>query len=254
MKSAFTAIILASLISCIHPDEPRSLSGFWVSTDYYKDKPFQTLIIRDSVIETNRYGIDHYIYPLFKEGDAVVARYPFHGWEVAFTLSRRGDTLFQLKKWSETDSMIVKYVPSDSTKIAGDLLLFDRPLRLHLPEGDIGNTIALPERHLHSSIYIGKLRKGSLADFPLIGKDSIVMQVYDVFIPLQGIEDFLKNEKSKLDESDRDRSAVVLYASEEVTEVFLKDVVEKIHEDEPGKTVYRAKFNWVKKEFLYERI
>lgn len=258
MKFAITPIIFASLVGilvgCVRTDELRSLSGFWVSTDYFQGKAFQTLLIRDSVAEMNRYGIEHYSYPLFIEDDAVVARYPFDSWEVAFNLSLRNDTLIQIKKYSETDSIVVRYVACDSTKIKRDLLLFDSRLHLHLPEAGIENIKVLPDYSIRSEIYIGKLRKASLADFPLIKEDSLFLQVYDVFIPLNEIGEFLKIQKTNVDETDRERIFVLLYASEEVPDEFLRNVVETIHEYDDKLSVYRAMYDWVETEFRYENI
>src|SRR5688572_11997341 len=232
-----TLILLGTVIilsGCADKDQLKELSGFWVSTDYKRDRAFYSLLIKDSLVETNKYGIDNYIYPLSHNENHVEAHYPFHGWETAFDLFVNTDTLTQIYYYNEANERKIKYVLMDSNLIDRRLLYCDSPLQIDLPDAnEKKEPIVIETKSLISSLFIGKLKKGSINEFPDVSADSFAIQRGHILIPFSGIQAFLKNEQPKLDELDRENFITLLHADKGTPEAFIIKIREAVRKYNP---------------------
>jgi hypothetical protein len=96
------------------------------------------------------------------------------------------------------------------------------PLKIDLPDAGAKNEwVQIEKRSLISSLFIGKVKKGNMSEFPGVTTDSVAIQMNDVLIPFSGIETFLKNEQAKLDEPDRENLIILLHADKETPEQFI---------------------------------
>ena len=107
MRLLFVVIQIGALFiitSCVQQNKVEELSGFWVSIDYKKEKTFHTFIIKDSLLQIDKYGtswIYNPTYALWPAKDYVEAHYTFDGWYTAFFLFIDNDTLTQVYGYGE---------------------------------------------------------------------------------------------------------------------------------------------------------
>lgn len=253
IKNPYFIFLLLCFVSCSKRNPYEKLHGFWVSREYKANRPFNTLTIRDSVVELNKYSPHNYVLPIEYKDDHFKAIYPFDSWETAFLIHTQGDSLLQIFPHSVNDTII--YTKMDSTSIFRDALLSDVLPRVNLPEAnqETGNII-LHKKSLVANIYIGRLKPGVLEDVPTITEDSVVLQVNDVLINLMELNQFLKLQQSQLDESERDRLMVVLYADKDTSEEMLYEVKQAIQLVSPKLTVCKAFIDWDSRKLCYENI
>jgi hypothetical protein len=258
MKLLFTLILVGALFfatACIEKNKVEELSGFWVSADYEPNKAFNTLTIKDSVLEINRYGTYTPNYALWPNEDCVEAHYPFDGWYTAFVLFVDEDTLTQVHGYKEANERKIKYVRMDSLSIDRKLLYCDSPLKIDLPDaGEKNGWVPIVKKSLVSSLYVGRVKRGNMSEFPGVSIDSVAIQRDDVLIPFSGIETFLKNEQAKLDELDRENLIILLHADKETPEQFTFHIRELVRKYNPKLRVCKAFVNWPDRAILYDEI
>jgi len=226
-----------------------------MSADYELDKAFNTMTIKDSVLEINRYGTYNHTYALWPAKDYVEAHYTFDGWYTAFVLFVNNDTLTQVYGYSEPNERKIKYVRMDSLSIDRKLLYNDSPLKIDLPDaGEKNEWVSIENKSLISSLYIGRVKKGNTSEFPGVSTDSFAIQVEDILIPFDGIQTFLKNEQAKLDESDREKFITLLQADKETPEDFIIKIREAVTKYNPKLRVCRPYVKWGARQILFEEI
>lgn len=258
MKWLFILIPIAPLFfstACTKENRVEQLSGFWMSADYEPDKAFNTVTIKDSVLEINRYGTYNHTYALWPTEDYVEAHYPFDGWYTAFVLFVDKDTLTQIYDYKKKNERRIKYIRMDSLSIGRKMLYCDSPLKIDLPNAREKNGwVHIGKRSLVSSLYIGKVKKGNMSEFPGVSTDSIAIQKDDVLIPFSDIETFLKIEQAKLDELDRENFIILLHADKETPEQFTIHIRELVRNYNPKLRVCKAHVNWQGRTILYHEI
>lgn len=238
-------------MACSGRNPYKKIEGFWVSVDYRKDKPFQTLVIGDSILKQNKFGVYWYSCPLLPESNYFKAPGPH--WETAFLISIKEDTLLQIFERTETIDTL-KYVRMDSLQILRDVLFCDALPKINLPEADQTSSIQLARKALVSNLYIGHLKTGIVQDYPEINQDSVVLQINDELIDLSKVSRFLKEVQSNIDESERDSLIIALYTDENTPMEMLFKIRQTIHEFNPKLTVYRAYIDWDERKFYYKAI
>jgi hypothetical protein len=187
--------------------------------------------------------------------DYVEAHYTFDGWYAVFILFVDNDTLTQVYGYSEPNERKTKYVRMDSLSIDRKLLYNDSPLKIDLPNAREKNEWAsIENKSLISSLYIGRVKKGNMSEFPGVSFDSVAIQMNDVLIPFSGIQTFLKNEQAKLDELDRENFITLLHADKETPEDFIIKIRETVRKYNPKLRVYKAHVNWPGRTILYHEI
>ncbi len=243
----FAALIGLTLvfIACSEKDNLKSIAGFWVTSDYKNNKQFYTLCITDSVVETNKYGIDNYEYAIMQMEDYFDVHHPFDSWPLAFQLFLKGDTLVQAYPNEGGESRKRFYVRTDSIGIKKDLLFCDSPLSIQLPEADhrSNDWLSMERPSLVSNLYIGYLKKGNLQDFPGMEPDSLGILVEDVLINLSDIDLFIIRSMDTVDESEREKIIIALAADKATSRVTIEEIVRTVHLCNPNLIMCRAYFD-----------
>lgn len=254
VKKMFMRIILIALVSfmlfrCSERGKFENVKGHWVSLEYLKDKSFSTFDIIDSVLILNKSSLDYAELAFWPKDDLFEARYPFHEWPVAFQVYLHNDTLFQI-----TPSDTIAFVRKDPDQLVKEELFGASLLSIELPGADKIETIELQRKSLIIPLYIGRLKKGHRFDYPLIEEDSVLIQVMDVLIESSEILSFMKVSQSMVDEPDRDKLLICLYADKNTPINFIELIQKEVRDFNNNLVVYRGYVDWRDRSFHYKEI
>lgn len=242
-------IVLLIFVLCFGCAKKKSdeIIGHWVSIDYLEGKRYQTLDFSDSSVFINKYGLYGYETYVIKNQN----KYEVLGPHESIFFEVKNDTL----QFINSDLYVLPFIRviNYSTPLKDDIFC-DLPVSIDLPEATIESLIELKEKSLVAFINIGKLKKGYQSEKPQIKADSVLIQVNDVLASMTDLEEFIKYEKLKLIESDRERLILAINADRDTPSKRLDKLVQILQEFDPDLKIYLTYFDWSNRRFLYKRI
>lgn len=202
-------------------ERKEDINGYWISADYSLDREFTTLLIADSILVKNPFGIDKWEYFIKHEDTINKVLYPFDDWSTEGIFSIRNDTIIYIEE-SQQDTL--KYIRFFPEALAVDLTFSEYPIQISLPNMIEGKYISFDNIPLMEPLFIGKLKRGNQAKYLEINSDSILIQHFDTFITLNQIPKWIENAKAKLYVLDRDKTVVALFADSSTPESFIEKI------------------------------
>lgn len=239
MTRGFWILILFGCSPQSTPDQ----KGHWVSPGYFANSRYQTLDINDSTIIFNKLGLNSAALSYFNLDNGYFEILTGHE-SIIFHMA--GDTLRFDNAWIG-DSLFVR--------VKGDFynsdVLCDLYLSIELPTAEDGAYIEFTKDSIVSYIGVGKLKSG-LHLFTNEATDSFGIQAYDVLIKADELDDFLKMERARLRELDRDRLVIALFADKNVEWDCLNLVVNTLRKFSPSTIICLAYYNEKHQKFVFK--
>ncbi len=228
MKKIIVSLSVGFLFLAMSCSEKKEeINGYWISAGYSLDREFTTFYINDSVFIENPFGIYRYERYILHHGDTTHELfYPFDSWPTAGIFYVEKDTLIYIRESPQDTTNFIRFIPES---IGTDLTFSEYPISIALPEEE-GYSV-IEEKMLAEDFFIGNLKKGNHSKYPEINPDSILIQVYDKFILFTELTDWINRAKAKVDEFERDKIIISIYADVETPESFLKEIKAKVEQN-----------------------
>jgi hypothetical protein len=236
-----------TLFGCKKSRKPK-LEGHWVSGGYFTNQRFLTLDFYKEQGMTAK-GLDTiYQYVTFNQNS-------LNGhWEVNL-IDYGSEYRFYIAEYSEHRL----FFRNDSLILVGEHYN-ERFIKLNQPTlykelfCNAAFAVRLPAKNEECSQSGFRLRSHLIIGYPEgMTRDSVYINVDDVFIELKEVPRFVREELSMLDEQDRNNLTVMLVADSTVQEEFLRSLVTRIRK-EPQVNIRRVFYNYKTQQICFEKI
>ena len=248
-KIFIALLLVVTLFGCKKSRKPK-LEGHWISIDYFEGKRFFTIDFREvkektnaghdtvvQYIEINKNSLNSYQgwATNLVEENGVYYFYIGHGEE--HTLILVGDTLV-----ANGDYFKGKLARIENESSKYDELFSESGFAVKLTATNTKNCENI-ETRLLSHVFVGKPMES----------DSVSINVNDVFIRLNEIPQFVREEKMKLIDEDRNDLVVIIVSDSTISQRFLDQVVQEIKKESPIK-IRRAFYNYQNQQICFEKM
>lgn len=233
---SFSVVFLVLCIACSE-EKDSDLTGNWASQGFFSDEKFFTLTITDSTITENEFGLNRMDYLITRDHNGFEIIDAYHYNPTGFTLEKSNDKL--IMSYSP-DSSETTFSKIDFKENYSKLLFSDSDLKIELPEIKGADGISIEPKGGWSPLYVG-LPKNAKQEFSGITVSGYQIQFfYNRTLQVKDIPNFLKFEKTKLDEPDRDKLKIILFADKGTPQPLLQDIISIIKKEDPGIKIYSA--------------
>jgi len=243
MFRGFLSIFLL-LLGC-NPKGESAPKGHWVSLGYFTNSSYQTLDINDSTAIINRLGLYSATLDYYNSNNGYFELLGGHN-SIFFHVIR--DTLL-FDGAGFGDSLFVRVEESFSKSN----VLCDLHLSIDLPIAENGSCIEFTKDSIVSYISVGKLKSGFRLLPDEVKTDSFRIQVNDTFIKVDELYGFIKMERTKLNEMDRDRLVIAIFADRNVGSDYSHMIINALKKSHPAMNVYFAHYDEVNEKFLFRK-
>lgn len=238
-------LILLLLSGCSHLNESDP-KGHWVSLGYFTNSSYQTLDINDSAVIINKLGLYTATLDYFNSDKNYFELLGGHN-SIFFHVI--GDTLL-FDGAGLGDSLFVRVEESFSKSN----VLCDLHLSIDLPIAENDSYIEFTKDSIVSYISVGKLKSGFRLLPDEVRTDSFRIQVNDAFIKVDELGNFIKMERAKINEIDRDKLVIAIFADKNVELDYVNLIVDAIRKSSPSTTVYLSYYSDHNQKVLFKEI
>jgi hypothetical protein len=246
LERMFRGLLILLLLSGCSRFSESDPKGHWVSLGYFTNSSYQTLDIGDSTVIVNKLGLYRATFEYFKSDNPYIELLGGHN---SILFSVIGDTLL-FDGAGIGDSLFVRVEDNFSKSD----ILCDLHLSVELPMDEDDFCVEFTKDSIVSYICVGKLKSG----FSLLTNegrvDSFRIQVNDTFIKVDELDDFIKMERTKIIEIDRDKLVIAIFADKNVELDYLNLIVDTIRKSSPLTTVYLSYYSDRNQKFLFKEM
>jgi hypothetical protein len=259
LKYCMAPLFATVFLYCKERSVIKEAEGFWIHADTLRGIT-HSLTVKDSLVSVDQFGIYPRQLALWAAHDTLEAHWPFDSWPIACDLLLKNDTLIWIYTSEEfyrsTDGETVKtmkFVRGDSIVLFPTLLFRDEWINIRVVPEEAksvqGDSLVVRRLRLLTQMSIGPVREQGKKT---VKRDSIAIQVDDVFIGLTDIALWLAIKQDLLPGEERDSLILKLNVDRHVPMEFLSRVRETIRKSHPQVRVARTTVDWERRKLIFK--